>query len=72
MSSPGACAEAKQESTLRSGSQKPAFRHKLPPLLTVPKLLKMLSLKGTIVSVDALNCQRAIAQQIIDQQGDYA
>jgi predicted transposase YbfD/YdcC len=32
----------------------------------------MLSLKGTIVTVDALNCQRAIARQIIDQGGDYA
>jgi hypothetical protein len=32
----------------------------------------MLSLNGTIVTVDALNCQRAIAQQIVDQSGDYA
>src|SRR4051812_11954442 len=31
----------------------------------------MLSLKGTIVTVDALNCQRAIARQIVDQGGDY-
>ena len=38
----------------------------------MPKLLAMLSLKGTIVTVDALNCQRAIAQQIVDQGGDYA
>ena len=36
-----------------------------------PKLLEMLSLKGTIVTVDALNCQREIAQQIVDQGGDY-
>ena len=34
--------------------------------------MSLLSLKGTIVTVDALNCQRAIAQQIIDQGGDYA
>ena len=32
----------------------------------------MLSLKGTIVTTDALNCQRTIAQQIVDQDGDYA
>ena len=38
----------------------------------MPKLLKMLILKGTIVTADALNCQRAIAQQIVDQGGDYA
>src|ERR1017187_5548187 len=28
--------------------------------------------KGTIVTVDALNCQRDIARQIVDQGGDYA
>jgi len=41
-------------------------------ITAVPKLLAMLSLTGTIVTVDALNCQRAIAQQIVDQGGDYA
>jgi predicted transposase YbfD/YdcC len=41
-------------------------------ITAVPKLLAMLSLNYTIVTVDALNCQRAIAQQIIDQGGDYA
>ena len=40
-------------------------------ITAVPKLLRMLSLKGTIVTTDALNCQRAIAQQIVDQGGDY-
>ena len=40
-------------------------------ITAVPKLLEMLSLKGTIVTTDALNCQRAIAQQIVDQGGDY-
>jgi len=41
-------------------------------ITAVPQLLKLLSLKGCTVTVDALNCQRAIAQQIIDQGGDYA
>jgi predicted transposase YbfD/YdcC len=41
-------------------------------ITAVPKLLRMLALKGTIVTADALNCQRAIAEQIVDQQGDYA
>ena len=40
-------------------------------ITAVPKLLEMLSLKGTIVTADALNCQRAIAQQIVDQGGNY-
>ncbi len=41
-------------------------------ITAVPKLLEMLSLKGTIVTVDALNCQRSIAEQIVKQGGDYA
>jgi predicted transposase YbfD/YdcC len=40
-------------------------------ITAVPKLLEMLSLKGTIVTVDALNCQRDIARRIVDQDGDY-
>lgn len=40
-------------------------------ITAVPRLLEMLTLKGTIVTTDALNCQRAIAQQIVDQGGDY-
>ena len=38
----------------------------------VPALLGMLALKGTIVTTDALNCQREIARTIIDKGGDYA
>ncbi len=41
-------------------------------ITAVPKLLDMLSLKGCIVTVDALNCQREIARKIIAKGGDYA
>src|SRR5487761_2100499 len=41
-------------------------------ITAVPKLLKLLTLQGAIVTADALNCQRAIAEQIVEQQGDYA
>jgi predicted transposase YbfD/YdcC len=37
----------------------------------VLQLLEMLALKGTIVTTDALNCQREIARRIIRQGGDY-
>jgi predicted transposase YbfD/YdcC len=37
----------------------------------VLKLLEFLSLKGTIVTADALNCQREIARQIVEKGGDY-
>lgn len=41
-------------------------------ITAVPKLLDMLSLKGTIVTTDALNCQREIARKIVEKGGDYA
>ena len=41
-------------------------------ITAVPKLLRMLALKGAIVTADALNCQRSIAAQIVEQEGDYA
>src|SRR5208283_4735887 len=41
-------------------------------ITAVPKLLDILSLKGTIVTADALNCQREIARKIVEKGGDYA
>ncbi len=40
-------------------------------ITAVPKLLELLSLKGSIVTADALNCQRAIAAKVVAQGGDY-
>ena len=40
-------------------------------ITAVPKLLEMLSLKGTIVTADALNCQRTIAAKVVEKGGDY-
>jgi hypothetical protein len=40
-------------------------------ITAVPKLLEMLSLKGAIVTADAVNCQRAVATQVVAQRGDY-
>ncbi len=37
----------------------------------IPKLLALLELKGCIVTLDAMGCQREIAKQIVDQDGDY-
>jgi len=41
-------------------------------ITAVPRLLRMLTLNGTIVTADALNCQRAIVEQTVAQKGDYA
>jgi predicted transposase YbfD/YdcC len=39
-------------------------------ITAVPQLLRMLSLKGVVVTADALACQREIATQITAQGGD--
>ena len=36
-----------------------------------PKLLQLLELAGCIVTIDAMGCQKEIAQQIIEAQADY-
>ncbi|OIQ77712.1 transposase DDE domain protein [mine drainage metagenome] len=40
-------------------------------ITAVPKLLEMLTLRGCIVTADAMSCQRAICGQIVAQGGDY-
>jgi len=37
----------------------------------IPELLKLLNIKGCLVTIDAMGCQKAIASQIVDQGGDY-
>ena len=37
----------------------------------VPRLLNMLDISNSIVTIDAMGCQKNIAQQIIDQKADY-
>lgn len=40
-------------------------------ITAIPELLKVLDLHGCIVTIDAMGTQKAIAQQIIAQEGDY-
>jgi predicted transposase YbfD/YdcC len=40
-------------------------------ITAVPELLKLLFIKGWVVTVAALNCQKDIAQTIIDPHADY-
>jgi predicted transposase YbfD/YdcC len=40
-------------------------------ITVLPELLAMLDLKGCVVSLDAMGCQRAVADQIRKQKGDY-
>jgi len=40
-------------------------------ITAIPALLGVLDLTDAIVSIDAMGCQTAIAQQIVEQQGNY-
>jgi predicted transposase YbfD/YdcC len=40
-------------------------------ITAIPKLLATLALQGAIVTIDAMGCQKAIAEQIIDAHADY-
>jgi predicted transposase YbfD/YdcC len=40
-------------------------------ITAIPEVLKLLELRGCIVTIDAMGCQQKIAQQIVDQSGDY-
>jgi predicted transposase YbfD/YdcC len=48
-----------------------AVEQKSNEITAVPEVLKMLDLRGTVVSVDALNTQKSIADQIVKGGGDY-
>lgn len=40
-------------------------------ITAIPELLALLDLKGAIVSVDAMGCQSAIAEKIVEHEGNY-
>ena len=40
-------------------------------ITAIPQLLALLHIKGCIVTIDAMGCQTKIAEQIIEQEGDY-
>ena len=40
-------------------------------ITAIPKLLRLLDLQGCIVTIDAIGCQKEIAQQVVEQGADY-
>jgi predicted transposase YbfD/YdcC len=40
-------------------------------ITAIPKLLELLDIRGATITVDAMGCQRAIAEKVIEQGGDY-
>lgn len=40
-------------------------------ITAIPKLLDMLTIRGAVVTIDAMGCQREIAAKIIEKEADY-
>ena len=40
-------------------------------IVAIPKLLGILAIEGAIITIDAMGCQRDIAQTVIDKKADY-
>lgn len=40
-------------------------------IIAIPKLLGMLAIEGAVVTIDAMGCQREIAQKVVDKKADY-
>ena len=48
-----------------------AVKEKSNEIKAIPELLRLLDVRGTTVTIDAMGCQRAIAEQIVDSDADY-
>ena len=40
-------------------------------ITVLPELLRLLNIKGCVVTLDAMGCQKKIAAQVVEQEGDY-
>src|SRR3984893_7745644 len=40
-------------------------------IVAIPALLDMMAIEGAIVTIDAMGCQRQIAEKIVDKKADY-
>ena len=48
-----------------------ACAEKSNEITAIPELLRLVDIKGTIITIDAMGTQKAIAEQIIKSEADY-
>jgi predicted transposase YbfD/YdcC len=48
-----------------------AIGEKSNEITAIPQLIEMLDIRGATITVDAMGCQRVIAEKVIEQGGDY-
>jgi len=46
-------------------------KEKSNEITAIPELLKILEIKGCIITIDAMGCQRNIAKEIVEKKADY-
>ena len=46
-------------------------KEKSNEITAIPELLKILEIKGCIITIDAMGCQRDIAEEIVEKEADY-
>ena len=39
-------------------------------IVAIPKLLDLLAIEGAIITIDAMGCQRDIAQKVVEKKAD--
>lgn len=49
-----------------------ATEEKSNEITAIPKLLEMLEIEGSLITIDAMGCQTAIAEEIVEGGADYA
>jgi len=48
-----------------------ATEQKSNEITAIPELLRLVNIKGAIITIDAMGTQKAIAKQIVDEEADY-
>jgi predicted transposase YbfD/YdcC len=48
-----------------------AVEEKSNEITAIPQLMDMLNLQGCIITADALNCQKSVAQKAVEKKADY-
>ena len=45
--------------------------HESNEITAIPELLELLDLKGMIITIDAMGCQKKIVEKIAEKEADY-
>ncbi len=55
----------------RSQSWATCDRAKSNEITAIPELIDQIDIKDSVITIDAMGCQKSIARKIVESQGDY-